>query len=184
MNLALLLQRIARMDPQRPAIYSGSRQLATYAQWAARSARLARRLRGLGLQPGDRVALFMHNHPRYLEVMFGAWWAGLAVVPINAKLHLREAQWIVDNAQASWVFVTLDTAPADAQSRDLAQGEVGGLWCRAPAPYWTRWRSMPCAWRRSHASSGPNAMKLLTRCPRTTMAKCSRPSCASGLRNV
>ena len=114
MNLAHLLQRIARMDPQRPAIYSGSRQLATYAQWAARSARLARRLQGLGLQPGDRVALFMHNHPRYLEVMFGAWWAGLAVVPINAKLHLREAQWIVDNAQASWVFVTPDTAPADA----------------------------------------------------------------------
>ena len=54
------------------------------------------------------MVLFMHNHPRYLEVMFGAWWAGLAVVPINAKLHVREAQWIVDNAQARWAFVTAD----------------------------------------------------------------------------
>jgi long-chain acyl-CoA synthetase len=114
MNLAHLLQRMARMDPQRPAIYSGSRMVATYGQWAARSASVARRLQGAGLQPGDRVALFMHNHPRYLEVMFGAWWAGLAVVPINAKLHLREAQWIVDNAQARWVFVTSDVVLCDA----------------------------------------------------------------------
>lgn len=114
MNLAHLLQRMARMDPQRPAIYNGSRMVATYGQWAARSASVARRLQGAGLQPGDRVALFMHNHPRYLEVMFGAWWAGLAVVPINAKLHLREAQWIVDNAQARWVFATSDVVPCDA----------------------------------------------------------------------
>ena len=82
--------------------------MATYAQWAQRCAHLAQQFQDAGLQPGDRVALFMHNHSRYLEVMFGAWWAGLAVVPINAKLHVREAQWIVDNAQASWAFVTAD----------------------------------------------------------------------------
>jgi len=122
MNLAHLLQRIARMDPQRPAIFHGARQLASYGQWAGRSARLALRLQRAGLRPGDRVALFMHNHPRYLEVMFGAWWAGLAVVPINAKLHLREAQWIVDNARARWVFVSSDIAPADAAAFADADG--------------------------------------------------------------
>jgi acyl-CoA synthetase (AMP-forming)/AMP-acid ligase II len=77
---------------------------------------VGQRLLAAGLVPGDRVALFMRNHPRYLELMFGAWWAGLAVVPINAKLHLREAQWIVDHAQARWVFVTSDTAPCDASA--------------------------------------------------------------------
>ena len=75
---------------------------------AQRGAHLAQQFEAAGLKPGDRVVLFMHNHPRYLEVMFGAWWAGLVVVPINAKLHVREAQWIVDNAQASWAFVTRD----------------------------------------------------------------------------
>jgi long-chain acyl-CoA synthetase len=108
LNLAHLLQRMARQFPDRAAIFHGTQAVATYAQWAQRCAHLAQQFQDAGLQPGERIALFMHNHPRYLEVMFGAWWAGLAVVPINAKLHAREAQWIVDNAQASWAFVTGD----------------------------------------------------------------------------
>ena len=64
-----------------------------------------------GSQPGDRVLLFMRNHPRYLEILWGAWWAGLVVVPVNAKLHPAEAEWIVDDAQARWAFVTRDVAP-------------------------------------------------------------------------
>ena len=108
MNLAHLLQRMARQFPKHAAIFHGTQAVATYAQWAQRCAHLAQQFQDAGLQPGDRVAIFMHNHPRYLEVMFGAWWAGLAVVPINAKLHVREAQWIMDNAQADWAFVTSD----------------------------------------------------------------------------
>jgi long-chain acyl-CoA synthetase len=50
----------------------------------------------------------MRNHVRYLDVLLAAWWAGLVVVPINAKLHPLEAQWILDNAQARWAFVTND----------------------------------------------------------------------------
>ncbi|PUE16025.1 AMP-dependent synthetase [Limnohabitans sp. MMS-10A-160] len=108
MNIAHLLQRQARIDPMRPAIFEGSALTATHGQWAERCAHLAAQFQTAGLQPGDRVALFMRNHVRYLEVMFAAWWAGLAVVPINAKLHVREAQWIIDNAQARWAFVSAD----------------------------------------------------------------------------
>jgi long-chain acyl-CoA synthetase len=57
------------------------------------------------------VVLFMRNHPRYLEILWAAWWAGLVVVPVNAKLHTREVEWIIDNAQARWAFVTQDVAP-------------------------------------------------------------------------
>ena len=53
----------------------------------------------------------MRNHPRYLEILWGAWWAGLVVVPVNAKLHRREVEWIVDDAEARWAFVTRDVAP-------------------------------------------------------------------------
>ena len=111
MQLAHLLLRHARLDPQRAAIYNGVAVYATYGQWAARSAALAERLRSSGLQAGDRVLLFMRNHPRYLEVMWAAWWAGLVVVPVNAKLHVREVEWIIENAQARWAFVTRDVAP-------------------------------------------------------------------------
>jgi acyl-CoA synthetase (AMP-forming)/AMP-acid ligase II len=50
--------------------------------------------------PGDRVAIFLKNRPEYLEALYGAWFAGAAVVPINAKLHPREAEWIVADAGA------------------------------------------------------------------------------------
>ncbi|HEX6363852.1 MAG TPA: AMP-binding protein, partial [Albitalea sp.] len=96
----------------RTAVLHGTRPHATCGEWAARSAALAQRLREAGLAPGDRVLLFMRNHPRYLEAMWAAWWAGLVVVPVNAKLHPAEVEWIVGHAQARWGFVTRDVAPA------------------------------------------------------------------------
>ena len=110
MSLVHLLLRQARLDPDRTTVFNGNTPWATHAQWAARSAGLAQRLRAAGLAPGDRIVLFMRNHPRYLEALWGAWWAGLVVVPVNAKLHPREAEWIIDNAQARWAFVTHDVA--------------------------------------------------------------------------
>jgi long-chain acyl-CoA synthetase len=109
--LTHLLLRQARLQPARTAVLHGATPWATYDQWAARSAGLAQRLRAAGLAPGDRVLLFMRNHPRYLELLWGAWWAGLVVVPVNAKLHPAEVEWIVADAQARWGFVTRDVAP-------------------------------------------------------------------------
>ncbi len=166
MNLAHLLQRMARQHPERAAIFHGTHVVATYAQWAQRCGHLAQQFEEAGLKPGDRVALFMHNHPRYLEVMFGAWWAGLAVVPINAKLHVREAQWIIDNAQASWAFVTSDvttniTTDIDEQLQglqrviDVDSQEANDLWAipsqanakaMAPSKFITERQSDDLAW--------------------------------------
>jgi long-chain acyl-CoA synthetase len=119
MNLAHLLERQARLEPGRPALFNGASLTATHGQWAERSARVGAHLRAQGLLPGERVVLFMRNHPRYLELLFGAWWAGLVVVPVNAKLHLRELQWIVDNAQARWAFVSTDVLPDPQQLSGL-----------------------------------------------------------------
>ncbi|HEY9094655.1 MAG TPA: AMP-binding protein [Hydrogenophaga sp.] len=123
MNLAHLLDRQARQTPHRPAIFSGAACVASYGEWAMRAARVGAHLRASGMAPGDRLALFMRNHPRYLELLFGAWWAGLVVVPVNAKLHQKEVQWIVDNAQARRAFVTADTAPDPSALRG-----AGGAW--------------------------------------------------------
>ncbi|MFO1266979.1 MAG: AMP-binding protein [Rubrivivax sp.] len=112
MNLAELLARQARVAGDKPAIFEGTRVVATHGQWARRSAALAARLRAAGLLPGDRVVVFMRNHPRYLEILFGAWWGGFAVVPVNAKLHPAEVEWIIGNAEARIGFVTSDVAAA------------------------------------------------------------------------
>ena len=111
MTLAHLLLRQARQRPQAPALFSGSQLHATHGQWAARSAGLAVHLREAGLEPGDRVLLFARNHPRYLELLWGLWWAGLVAVPVNAKLHPREVEWIAAHCGARCAFVTRDVAP-------------------------------------------------------------------------
>jgi len=137
MNLAHTLLRLALADPRRPALYEGDRLLRDYGQLADRVARLAAALREGGLAPGDRVALFMRNHPAYLEVLYAAWWAGLAVVPVNAKLHVREAQWILDHAQARWAFITPDVGAglqAPGRTVDASGPDYEALFSLPPAP--------------------------------------------------
>ncbi len=139
MNLAQLLARQARVSPDRIAILEGARPWASHAGWAARSAGLAQRLRAAGLEPGDRIVVFMRNHPRYLEILWGAWWAGLVVVPVNAKLHPVEVEWIVANAEARWGFVTRDIVtqplPGLARQVDAESAEADAL--LAPVDAWT-----------------------------------------------
>ena len=136
MSLAHLLLKQACQSPDRTAVFHGMQPHASHALWAARSAGLALRLREAGLMPGDRVLIFMRNHPRYLELLWGAWWAGLVVVPVNAKLHPREVEWIVDDAQARWAFVTSDVAPLPlaglARQIDVESAEADAL--LAPVP--------------------------------------------------
>jgi len=119
MNLARLLARAAGAFPDAPAVSRGPYGLASYADLAARCARLAEALRTrCGLAPGDRVALLMGNCPEYVETLWAAWWAGLAPVPINAKLHPREAEYILAHTGARLAFVGADLAPDIAALAD------------------------------------------------------------------
>jgi len=104
-NPAIWLQRTGRVANDAPALYRGTRLIATYGELAARVAGMAGAFRDkFGINPGDRVVIFMPNCTEYLEVMYAAWHAGAAVVPINAKLHEREAAWMVDNSGARLVI--------------------------------------------------------------------------------
>jgi long-chain acyl-CoA synthetase len=109
MNIADWLWRAARLRPEAPALLAGDRLEADYAAFAARARGVAGALIRRGIGPGDRVALFMRNRTAYLDALLGALWAGAAVVPINAKLHPREAGWILANAEAALVIA--DAAP-------------------------------------------------------------------------
>ncbi|ACV34900.1 AMP-binding protein [Accumulibacter sp.] len=109
MNLAHLLARTARVCPERPAVALGEGESVSYGELFRRAAATAGCLRSaLGLRTGDRVALFMANRPRYLELLYGIWHAGLVAVPINNKLHAREVAFILENSAASLLFVAGD----------------------------------------------------------------------------
>jgi long-chain acyl-CoA synthetase len=117
MNIATLLWRTARLRPGAPALMTGERVEADQATFAARAGALAAALRDrFGVAPGDRVGVFMKNRTEYLEALYGVWWAGAVAVPINAKLHAREAAWILDNAGAALCLVSDDVGRALAEA--------------------------------------------------------------------
>ena len=113
MNQAKVLETIAKPYGARPAISVGTEVYLTYAEFAHRVACLAGGMRAaLGLQDSDRVALAMKNCGDYYPVEYACWHAGLASVPINAKLHPREMAYILENSGARVCFATPDLAPA------------------------------------------------------------------------
>ncbi len=111
MNVAALLARAARVFPDQPALAKGEQVWASYRQLMGRVAATAAGMRhSLGLAPGERVALAMANRPEYLEVLYAAWHAGLTAVPMNARLHPREFEYILEHSGARACFVSPELA--------------------------------------------------------------------------
>src|SRR5215218_8774079 len=115
MNIANWLERAGLSHGSLPAVAHGTRVARSFAELAGRSARLAGALRArFDLAPGDRVAIFAKNSPEYTEALYAIWHAGLAAVPVNAKLHGRELASILEHSGARVCFVSADLEAAAA----------------------------------------------------------------------
>ena len=124
MNVARLLDRAGRSAGERPALAKGEQILCDYATLARRAAIFGGALtERFDLRPGDRVALILKNGPEYLEALYGCWWAGLAAVPMNAKLHPAEFAYMLENAGASLALVS----PELAEGIAAKAGDLPGL---------------------------------------------------------
>jgi long-chain acyl-CoA synthetase len=118
MNVAEWLATSARLRPDAPALLTGFDLDADYRSFARRAAAIGAALsRAYGIAPGDRVALFASNCTQYLECLYGIWWIGAVAIPVNAKLHGREAAWICSDAGAKLAFVSDDTIEALTEAK-------------------------------------------------------------------
>ena len=63
-----------------------------YAELREQALGIARRLHGLGLQRGDRVALVANTHPDFQRFFFACQYAGLVPVPVAPPLQLGGGQ--------------------------------------------------------------------------------------------
>jgi len=115
MNIAHWLQRTACLKPERPAVFAGTQKQLTYRELGKRVRARAAALSGqYGIRTGDRVGIFLENHPHYLEILYAVWQLGAAAVPINYKLHPKEAAFILEDSGAELVFVRTESVLADA----------------------------------------------------------------------
>lgn len=139
MNLALWLERTAKVHGDRPALFLGATQVYNYAQFLRAAQGLSAALGARDIGPGDRVAMFMKNCPEYLVAFFGIWARGAAVVPINAKLHANEAAFILENAGAKLCLVTPELGAELALATtvplvDVKSEAFGEMCAHAPVP--------------------------------------------------
>src|ERR687896_534504 len=65
---------------------------------ASRAEAFAAALRTWGLEPGDRVALFLGNHPDFLVAYLGTHLAGGVTVPVNGSYRRTELRHIFEDA--------------------------------------------------------------------------------------
>jgi len=72
----------------------------SYAQVIDRARRLAVALRGLGVQPGDRVATLGWNHHQHLEAYFAIPTIGAVLHTLNLRLHPDDLTYIVNEQHA------------------------------------------------------------------------------------
>ena len=109
MNITSLLAKSSITWADRPAIAYGQETVQTYSEFAKSVTQLAGSMRNnFGLKAGDRVGIAMKNCTNYSVILFATWHAGLTAVPMNAKLHPREFEFILENSGASLCFVTND----------------------------------------------------------------------------
>jgi fatty-acyl-CoA synthase len=94
-----LLERAATAYGPRTAIVAGDRRI-SYGEMIGEVRRTGRALLSAGLERGDRVAMLMPDRPEVLYAYYGALWAGLGVVPINARLGAEDQAYIISDSGA------------------------------------------------------------------------------------
>jgi long-chain acyl-CoA synthetase len=115
----MYLGKHAADHPDRAAfIMAATGETVSYAEFEARTNQLAHLLRSIDLQRLDHYAIFMENHPRYLEACAAGERAGLYFTCINSYLTAEEVAYIVDNCDAQ-VLIT-SAARADVARAALA----------------------------------------------------------------
>lgn len=89
-TLPEVIQAAAARWPDHAAIVEGEQRL-SYAQLAQHSDRVARALIALGIDPGDRVAIWAPNLHEWILAACGIHAAGAVLVPINTRMKGPEA---------------------------------------------------------------------------------------------
>jgi long-chain acyl-CoA synthetase len=118
-NLARLLTETAQRHPDRPAVRLDG-VTTSYAELDDAVSRCAGHLRGLGVQPGDRVGVMLPNVPQFPVAYYGVLRAGGVVVPMNVLLKERETSFYLTDPGAKVVLAWTDVAAAAQAGADAA----------------------------------------------------------------
>ena len=142
-NFADVWETVADTIPDAPAQRQGERTI-TWGEMDRRADGIARAILDSGTdetptQEQDKVALYVHNGPEYLETVFAAFKAGLVPVNTNYRYADAELTYLWDNADAVAVVFHGTFSDRIAGIRDQVPGVRLWLWVddgSGPCPDW------------------------------------------------
>jgi long-chain acyl-CoA synthetase len=120
MNIANNLDRARTFFPDKAAILFEGKSY-SYRQLYEDANRLANGLRALGVERGDRVAIFLPNHPAFALSYFAIQKVGAIAVSLNALLKRDEVKYIIDDSEAKVLLTTAE------QREHVHQAELPSL---------------------------------------------------------
>ncbi len=83
----------------------------TYADLRRRSHQVAHALAGRGVKLGDRVASFLWNNHRHLELYYAVPSMGAVLHTLNIRLSPRDLEYIINHAADKVIFIDEDLLP-------------------------------------------------------------------------
>jgi malonyl-CoA/methylmalonyl-CoA synthetase len=110
-NLYSLFESRFPADRSRPLLLLEDGNEVSYAQAEDGASRYARLLAGLGLAPGDRLAVQVEKSPEALLLYLGCLKAGLAYLPLNSAYQEGEVFYFLENARPRAVVAQPSSMP-------------------------------------------------------------------------
>ncbi len=118
------LSRAAQIFPDHLAVVHGAGRW-TYAQYYARTRRLASALSRRGIGPGDTVSVMLHNTPPMLEAHYGVPMTGAVLHSINTRLDAAIIAFMLDHGESKVVISDTEFSPVMKEA--LAKASVRPL---------------------------------------------------------
>jgi long-chain acyl-CoA synthetase len=114
MTIKDFLNRAAETSPNRVALkykQSGEWKTTSYDELYQRARQVSELLAGLGVVPGDRVAIYCENCPEWFELYYGTIGIGAVAVPVDAKLREQEIGHIFHDCGVTLLFCSARNVP-------------------------------------------------------------------------
>ncbi|WP_433212432.1 FadD3 family acyl-CoA ligase [Microtetraspora malaysiensis] len=103
LTIPSVLERAARDFPDVEAVVDGPDRV-TYTRLRDRVGEAARAFVALGVERGDRIAIWAPNSLKWIVTALGALSAGAVVVPVNTRYKGEEARWLLQRSRARMLF--------------------------------------------------------------------------------
>ena len=119
-TIGLLPERAARRFGAREALCFEERRW-SFAEVAVEVRRVAKGLLAQGIQPGEKVGIWMLNRPEWMFAMFAAMRIGAVLVPINTRFRTADVEYVLGQSDATTLILADRSGPIDylAMAREV-----------------------------------------------------------------